>query len=44
MPQPGHPRFEAMHAAIQYLFSENERNGKVTLQQDCVLCWGPLGS
>jgi SAM-dependent methyltransferase len=42
MPQPGHPRFKAMRAAIQRLFSENERNGKVTLQQDCVLCYGRL--
>jgi SAM-dependent methyltransferase len=42
MPRPGHPRFEAMRAATLRLFSENERNGKVTLQQDCGLCYGPL--
>jgi SAM-dependent methyltransferase len=42
MPQPGPPRFEAMRSAIQCLFSENEGNGKVTLQQDCVVCRGRL--
>jgi ubiquinone/menaquinone biosynthesis C-methylase UbiE len=44
MPQAGHPRFEAMRTATERLFSENERNGKVTLQQDCVVCYGHLGS
>jgi hypothetical protein len=42
MPQPRHPRFEELRAAIQSLFSENERNGKVMLQQDCVVCYGQL--
>jgi SAM-dependent methyltransferase len=40
MPQSGHPRFEAMRAATERLFSENERNGKVTLQQDCLVSYG----
>lgn len=42
MPQTGHPRFEAMRTATQRLFSENERNGEVTLQQDCVVSYGRL--
>jgi SAM-dependent methyltransferase len=42
MPQPGHPRFDRMRAAIARLFSESERNGKVTLQQDCAVCYGRL--
>jgi SAM-dependent methyltransferase len=42
MPQPGHPRFDAMRVATERLYAENERNGKVTLQQDCVVCYGRL--
>lgn len=44
MPQPGHPRFNEMRATTQRLFSENERDGEVTLQQDCVICYGHLTS
>ena len=39
MPQPGQTYFEAMRAAIDRLFSENERNGEVTLQQDCLVSY-----
>jgi ubiquinone/menaquinone biosynthesis C-methylase UbiE len=42
MPQPGHPRFDAMRVATERLHAKNERNGKVTLQQDCVVCYGRL--
>jgi ubiquinone/menaquinone biosynthesis C-methylase UbiE len=42
MPQFGHPRFEAMRTATERLFSENECNGEVTLQQDCIVRYGHL--
>lgn len=42
MPQPGHSRFNEMRAATERLFLENERNGEVTLQQECVVCYGRL--
>jgi SAM-dependent methyltransferase len=44
MPQPVQPRFREMCAAIHRLFAENERNGEVTLQQDCVVGYGQLVS
>jgi hypothetical protein len=31
-----------MQKAIERLFSENERNGTVTLQYDCAICYGQL--
>jgi hypothetical protein len=31
-----------MRVATERLYAENERNGKVTLQQDCVVCYGRL--
>jgi SAM-dependent methyltransferase len=42
MPQSGHPRFDAMRNATERLFSENERNGEVTLHQDCIVSYGQL--
>jgi hypothetical protein len=41
-PQPGHPRFEAMRAALTQLFSETQENGIVTMHHDCVVCYGRL--
>lgn len=41
-PQPGHPRFQAMRAALAQLFAETEENGLVTMHHDCVVCWGRL--
>ena len=43
MPQPGHPRFQEMRAAIERLFADNESNGTVTIHHDCLICWGQLG-
>jgi SAM-dependent methyltransferase len=43
MPQPGHPRFEAMHEAVRSLFDQTQRDGHVTMKHDCVVCWGRIG-
>jgi SAM-dependent methyltransferase len=42
IPQPGHPRFAEMQAAIRKLFAETERDGTVSIEYDCVVCWGQL--
>jgi SAM-dependent methyltransferase len=42
IPQPGHPRFAEMQAAIRQLFAETERDGTVTIEYDCVACWGEI--
>ncbi|MGA7884493.1 MAG: class I SAM-dependent methyltransferase [Acidobacteriaceae bacterium] len=42
IPQPGHPRFAEMQAAIRQLFAETERNGTVSIEYDCVACWGRI--
>ncbi len=42
MPQPGHPRFEEMRAAVEQLFEETQSGGLVTMHQDCLVCWGQL--
>ena len=42
-PQPGHPRFEAMRAALARLFAETQSDGVVTMHHDCVVCWGQVG-
>lgn len=42
MPQPGHPRFDAMRVAIERLFAATQSNGTVTMDHDCVVCWGQL--
>jgi len=43
MPQPGHPRFEAMREAIRRLFDQTRTGGRVTMKHDCVVCWGQMG-
>lgn len=43
MPQPGHPRFEAMREATRSLFEQTRKDGRVTMKHDCVVCWGQLG-
>lgn len=43
IPQPGHPRFDEMRDAIARLFADTQSNGAVTMQHDCLVCWGPLG-
>lgn len=42
IPQPGHPRFAEMQAAIRQLFAETEQNGTVTIAYDCVVCWARI--
>lgn len=42
MPQPGHPRYAAMSAAIEKLFAENQSGGHVRLEYDCVVSYGQL--
>ena len=42
MPQPGHPRFQAMRAAIEQLFAETQSGGTVTMHHDCLVCRGQL--
>ena len=42
MPQVGHPRFAEMKAAMERLFAENERDGAVTMEYECVVSYGQL--
>ncbi len=42
IPQPGHPRFDEMHAAIQHLFADTQSHGTVTMHHDCLVCYGQL--
>jgi SAM-dependent methyltransferase len=44
IPQPGHPRFDAMRAAIARLFDETQSNGSVTMHHECVVCYGRLNT
>ncbi|HEV2274543.1 MAG TPA: class I SAM-dependent methyltransferase [Acidobacteriaceae bacterium] len=43
MPTPGHPKYEAMRAAIDSLFAENESEGVVRINYDCTIDYGHLG-
>ncbi|MGA7522554.1 MAG: class I SAM-dependent methyltransferase [Acidobacteriaceae bacterium] len=43
MPQAAHPRFEAMREAVRRLFDETQKDGRVTMKHDCVVCWGQPG-
>ena len=42
MPQPGQPRYEEMSRAVVALFTQNEVNGFVRMEYDCVVCYGQL--
>lgn len=42
MPQPGHPRFAEVMAATERLFTENEREGVVRIEYECVVEYGRL--
>jgi SAM-dependent methyltransferase len=42
MPQPGQPRYEEMCRAVVALFTQNEVNGFVRMEYDCVVCYGQL--
>ncbi len=42
MPQPGQPRYEAMSRAVAVLFAQNEMNGFVRMEYECVVCYGQL--
>lgn len=43
MPQPGHPRFDAMREATWSLFERTQVHGRVTMRYECLVCWGRLG-
>lgn len=42
IPQPGHPRFAEAMAATERLFAENEREGAVRMEYECVVGYGRL--
>ena len=42
MPQPGHPRHEAMHKTIAELFAREQKNGHVRLEYECTVTYGQL--
>lgn len=42
MPQPGQPRYEEMSREAADLFSQNQVNGRVRMEYDCVVCYGQL--
>ena len=42
MPQPGQPRYEEMSRGTAALFAQNEVNGSVRMEYDCVVCYGQL--
>ena len=42
IPQPGHPRYDEMSRAAADLFAQNEVDGKVRMEYDCVVCYGQL--
>ncbi|HEV2325357.1 MAG TPA: class I SAM-dependent methyltransferase [Terracidiphilus sp.] len=42
IPRPGHERFGAMQAEMQKLFDTYESGGAVTIEYDCVVCYGRL--
>lgn len=44
MPQPGHPRYEAMRRAIEDLFAREQENGHVRMEYECSVCYGRLTS
>jgi SAM-dependent methyltransferase len=42
MPQPGHPRYEAMHKKIEDLFAREQKNNHVRIEYDCTVAYGRL--
>lgn len=42
MPQPGHPRYEAMSRSVEAHFSQHMTNGHIRMEYDCVVCYGQL--
>ena len=42
MPQPGHPRYEAMRPAIADLFAREQKNSFVRLEYACAVSYGRL--
>jgi len=42
MPQPGHPRYDAMRNAIENLFAHAQKNGRVRLEYECRVAYGQL--
>lgn len=42
MPQPGQPRYEAMHAAMEDLFAREQKDGQVRMEYACTVAYGQL--
>jgi ubiquinone/menaquinone biosynthesis C-methylase UbiE len=42
MPQPGHPRYEAMRRAIEDLFAKEQKDGHVRMEYECAVAYGQL--
>ncbi len=42
MPQPGHPRYEAMTMAVEDLFAQNQQYGTVRMDYETVVSYGQL--
>ncbi|HEX4309129.1 MAG TPA: class I SAM-dependent methyltransferase [Acidobacteriaceae bacterium] len=42
MPQPCQPRYDEMRAAIERLFAQTQSNGAVTMEHDCLVCYGQI--
>jgi SAM-dependent methyltransferase len=42
MPQPGHPRHEAMSRSVAAHFAEHRADNHVRMKYDCVVCYGQL--
>jgi len=42
MPQPGHPRHEAMSRSVENHFAAHNADGHVRMKYDCVVCYGQL--
>jgi ubiquinone/menaquinone biosynthesis C-methylase UbiE len=42
MPQPGHPRYEAMHKTIEELFAREQKNNHVRMEYECTVAYGQL--
>ena len=42
MPQPRHPRYQAMSQSVGGHFAEHQCGGHVRMEYDCVVCYGQL--
>lgn len=42
IPQPGHERFRQMQSELRHLFEKHQSGGIVTVEYDCVVCYGQI--